>query len=321
LGDDGKYPYAQSGCADNATVDNILRKIAGDLRLLIELSISEPEGYLDKWLEHFKGNNPIRCWERKGCGKEDCPAFHKEDMRCWLVAGTMCGGKVTGEFAKKFESCTQCDVYQETVFTDAVTEIYEHLLTLTTNLKVNVSKLRDMAIRDPLTGLYNRHYFNETITREIKSAERHGKKLSIIMVDINDFKKINDTYGHLHGDGVLMECAKILMDVSRETDIVCRFGGDEFIIVTPEVGCDDSHPLIARIDETLKEWNENFGSEDYELSFSFGCANFIEGSELHAIIMEADHMMYRDKKKRAHVRTLKAKSSGTASKGPGTSSG
>jgi diguanylate cyclase (GGDEF)-like protein len=301
LEEDRKIQVGTSVRAEGSTGADILRRIADDLRLLIELSVEEPDGYLDKWLDHFRSRSPVNCWEKKGCGKDDCPAFGKEDVRCWLVAGTMCGGEVRGEFAKKFEDCTKCDVYQEAVFKDAITEIYEHLLTLTTTLRQNMKKLRTMAVRDPLTGLYNRHYFNETISHEIKTAERHGRELSVIVVDINNFKKINDTYGHLHGDGVLTECARILTDVARESDIVCRFGGDEFIIVTPEVGCDDAHPLTDRIEKELDRWNELYGSDDYELSFSFGCANFIHGSEFHDVIREADQMMYKDKQKRTRT--------------------
>jgi diguanylate cyclase (GGDEF)-like protein len=302
LGGDGEKRQELSERTGEQKGADVLQRIADDLRLLIELSVEEPEGYLDTWLEHFKRQSPVRCWEKKGCGKDDCPAFAKEDVRCWLVAGTMCGEQAKGEFAKKFESCTKCDVYQEAVFADAVTEIYEHLLTLTTTLKHNMKKLHTMAVRDPLTGLYNRHYFNETISREIKTAERHGRELSVIVVDINDFKRINDKYGHLHGDGVLIECARILSEVTRDSDIVCRFGGDEFIIVTPEVGCDEYHPLTERIEKELVKWNETYGSDDYELSFSFGCANFIHGSDFHDVIGEADLMMYKDKQKRASRR-------------------
>jgi len=308
LGDDGKRKGESSG---DAAVSEALRRIAEDLRLLIELSVEEPDGYLDKWLERFRLQNPVRCWEKKGCGRLGCPAYGNPDSRCWLIAGTMCGGEVKGDFAKKFSDCTMCDVYEEAVLGDAVTEIYEHLVTLTTNLKQSVHRLRTMAVRDPLTGLYNRNYFNETISREIKAVERYGRALSIIIVDIDNFKRINDTYGHLHGDGVLRECAGILQWMARSSDIVCRFGGDEFLVVTPEVACDEDHPLVERIEAALAEWNESYGSAGYELSFSFGCANFSDGRELHEVIMEADRKMFEDKRRRALAREGTAKPGGT----------
>jgi diguanylate cyclase (GGDEF)-like protein len=308
LGEEEKRQPGTGECSEDLAGAKILRRIADDLRYLIELSVEEPEGYLDKWLEHIRGQNPINCWERKKCGRNGCPAYENTDSRCWLIAGTMCGGEVRGEFAKKFGNCTKCDVYQDAVFVDAITEIYEHLLTLTTNLKQNVQKLRNMAIRDPLTELYNRHYFNETITREIKAVERYDREISVIILDINNFKQINDTYGHLHGDGVLKACADILAKVVRTSDIVCRFGGDEFLIVTPEVECNGAHPLVGRIEEALAEWNETYERVGYDkLSFSYGCANYLHGGELLDVIREADRLMYIDKQKKASVRNNGAK--------------
>jgi two-component system cell cycle response regulator len=155
---------------------------------------------------------------------------------------------------------------------------------------------RALATRDSLTGLYNRHYFNEIIHKEIERAKRYGQKLSIIMVDIDNFKHMNDTYGHQHGDGVLRECASILNKAVRSSDILCRFGGDEFMIVTPETDCTANDALLSRINRYVSEWNEQISTPGYELSLSMGCAVWEYGKDLMAVMREADNLMYEDKR-------------------------
>lgn len=91
----------------------------------------------------------VKCWEKKNCSKKDCPVYLNADIRCWLVASTMCGGKVQGEFAVKYKSCTECDVYQEVVFKDPVTETYEHIVIRMRSLRLTQDKLKIMVIRDP----------------------------------------------------------------------------------------------------------------------------------------------------------------------------
>jgi diguanylate cyclase (GGDEF)-like protein len=211
----------------------------------------------------------------------------------------MCGGKVQGEFALKYKSCTECDVYRDAVFSDPAVEIYEHLVTLVHSLRATQDRLKTMATRDLLTGLYNRNYFNETIAREIARARRHRENISVIMIDIDNFKQINDTYGHLHGDGVLRECAGILTRAVRTSDILCRFGGDEFLIITPERDCSRNEIVVGRINSLLDEWNRDFGSADYQLSLSIGCAVWRQEGDLLSVVGEADKRMYEQKRNKA----------------------
>lgn len=163
-------------------------------------------------------------------------------------------------------------------------------------LRSSYDHYRTLATRDSLTGLYNRHYFNEIIYKEIERAKRYGQKLSIVTVDIDNFKHMNDTYGHQHGDGVLRECASILNRAIRSSDILCRFGGDEFMIVTPETDCTANNALISRINRYVSEWNEHMSSPGYELSLSMGCAVWEHGKDLMAVMREADILMYEEKR-------------------------
>ncbi|MEW6108246.1 MAG: GGDEF domain-containing protein [Nitrospirota bacterium] len=275
-----------------------LKQTSDDIRLFIELSLQENDDSWERWVPLVIKPLEARCWEIKKCSKKDCPAYLKPDGRCWLVAGTMCKGNVQGEFALKYKSCTECEVYRESVYGDPVVEIYEHLITLVHSLKSTQDKLKTMATRDLLTGVYNRNYFNETIAREIEKAKRYGEKLSIIMVDIDNFKNINDTYGHLHGDGILKECAMILKKAVRTSDFLCRFGGDEFLIFTPENVCPGNNSLITRIHDNVAEWNKKYSSPDYKLSLSIGCSVWNGNRNLTDVINEADRLMYENKIKK-----------------------
>lgn len=274
-----------------------LKNLTHDLRLFIELSLQETEASWEEWLRIALKETEVKCWEVKQCSNKDCPAYLNTNMRCWLTAGTLCGGKPQCEFAIKYKNCAECNVYKETVFRDPVTEVYEHIVTLVHSLKSTQDKLKIMAIRDPLTGVYNRNFFNETITNEVNRSKRYGEKFSIVILDIDNFKQINDDYGHLIGDWVLMECASVLGRAVRSSDLLVRFGGDEFLVVTPESDLDDCGALISRVNEHLLGWNKEHTNPDYGLSVSIGCSVFERGRDLMDVIKEADVRMYRNKLK------------------------
>lgn len=287
-----------AGIPENHPLLHALQKISNDLRLFIELSLHDSDDSWEEWLPFVMNEQPVKCWEKKPCSKKTCPAYMNTNNRCWLIAGTMCGGKVQGEFAVKYKSCTECDVYQESVFKDPSVEIYEHLITLVHNFKATQDRLKTMATRDVLTGLYNRNFFHETVTREIEQARRYGDKIAITIIDINDFKEINDTYGHLHGDGVLREFARLLLKAARKSDIVCRFGGDEFLIVSPKSDCGKNLSFAARLRKEVSDWNREFSSEGYELSYSIGCSTWEKGKNLDDVLNEADQLMFKNKQER-----------------------
>lgn len=184
------------------------------------------------------------------------------------------------------------------MYLSLIQEVYDHLTLLISTIKSSQERYKQLATRDLLTGAYNRNYFNETIVRDIERAKRHDEHLSFIMLDVNGFKRINDTYGHLHGDGVLRACADMLRQCVRKSDFLCRYGGDEFVIVTPQQTCKDNKPLFDRIRRATEQWNMQFSMKDYELSFSIGCAVWKRGKDVLEVLHEADSDMYRNKQKR-----------------------
>ncbi|HZT94083.1 MAG TPA: sensor domain-containing diguanylate cyclase [Gaiellaceae bacterium] len=110
---------------------------------------------------------------------------------------------------------------------------------------------RQLADLDSLTGLHNRRYFHETLAREVDRAQRYQRRLSLVIVDVDGFKEINDRIGHLAGDAVLAEIAERIRQVVRSADIPCRVGGDEFAVIVPEVEVGQARQLVGRIQRAV----------------------------------------------------------------------
>ena len=116
-------------------------------------------------------------------------------------------------------------------------------------LHLALLSLAEQATRDPLTKLYNRRYFNETLTDQIAVATRYNRPLSLLLLDLDHFKKINDTHGHLQGDQLLCTFAQHITQTIRDADIACRYGGDEFAILLPETTPDGATELLHRLQQ------------------------------------------------------------------------
>jgi len=110
--------------------------------------------------------------------------------------------------------------------------------------------LAEQATRDPLTGLRNRRYFDETLADHLAAARRYERELSLVIFDIDHFKQINDTQGHEAGDAALRQFADLLKSTARKADIVCRHGGDEFAVILPETGRASAERFIERLSKT-----------------------------------------------------------------------
>jgi diguanylate cyclase (GGDEF)-like protein len=151
---------------------------------------------------------------------------------------------------------------------------------------------RRLADLDALTGLRNRRFFHETLQRECTRAQRYGRTLALLVLDLDDFKSINEKVGHLAGDAVLAETAARVRGVLRASDIACRVGGDELAIVLPEAGAGQAAQLYGRVEEAVSA--KPIGSIP-RLTLSGGIAELVEGDDATAFFERADDELYRAK--------------------------
>lgn len=160
-------------------------------------------------------------------------------------------------------------------------------------------KLYEQANYDRLTGLANRHYFEDHFSRALASCQRRGEIMALLYIDLNDFKPINDTYGHQVGDAMLATASAIIMQSIRADDVAARFGGDEFVVLLQHVNYpEDAKNVVNRL-TTLLEEVEYIEGHNVTLSASIGVSVFpADGNDFDQLIKVADHKMYDAKRKR-----------------------
>jgi diguanylate cyclase (GGDEF)-like protein len=145
---------------------------------------------------------------------------------------------------KGTKSTTDCsllilrDITKRKTIEDSLNQANRELERRINEIQILQNKLKEESIRDPLTRLYNRRYMEDALKREFAHATRDGYPVSIIMADIDHFKRVNDTYGHSAGDEILIQLSQLFVSNFRVEDIVCRFGGEEFLIVMPETSAE-----------------------------------------------------------------------------------
>lgn len=153
--------------------------------------------------------------------------------------------------------------------------------------------LRDQAVRDPLTGLYNRRYMEETFRRELARAGRHGGTLGVLLVDLDGFKAFNDREGHAAGDSLLQQVGRLLGSVVRAEDVACRYGGDEFLVLLPGAAAPD---LASRGEQVCSALRSAPAFAAAAVTVSIGAAvHPANGSDLDGLLRAADAALYRAK--------------------------
>ena len=158
-------------------------------------------------------------------------------------------------------------------------------------------ELREQAIHDPLTKLYNRRYLDDSLARELSRAQRQNTSLCVSVLDIDHFKRINDTFGHAAGDALLRELGRILRENLRISDIACRYGGDEFVLILPDSSLDDTRHRVQQILGLIKELRIWHGDQLLQsLTVSVGVAVAHEHNfTSREILRAADEALYAAK--------------------------
>ncbi len=154
-------------------------------------------------------------------------------------------------------------------------------------------KLRNQALRDPLTGLYNRRYMEDCLQRFVRLADRENREVSVVMVDLDHFKRLNDQHGHAFGDTVLRDTAMTIVGGLRETDIVCRYGGEELVVILPDCNLERASDKAELLRVRIAALTETHGAE---ISASFGVASVpYTSSGVADLLAAADAALYKAK--------------------------
>ncbi|MGL5858177.1 MAG: diguanylate cyclase [Angustibacter sp.] len=154
-----------------------------------------------------------------------------------------------------------------------------------------------MSVTDPLTGAGNLRHMTTTLAREVERSSRFSRPLSLLLLDLDHFKQVNDTFGHTVGDGVLREIARRLASCVREVDVVCRYGGEEFVVVAPETGTDGAEHLAERICAAVRDEPFIVGSDRVDVTVSVGIASLpTHGTASGDLVRAADDGLYEAKR-------------------------
>ena len=242
---------------------------------------------------------PDQCWAlRRGrahvvSGKArgvTCP--HVPDSADYVCVPMMAQGEAIGLLTLDLSS------YRDGgAGTLLATSVAEHIGLALANFKLRES-LRNQSIRDPLTDLFNRRFMMESLEREVRRATRTKRFVSVLSIDVDHFKAVNDTFGHEAGDAVLRVVGSTLASQFRADDIACRFGGEEFIVVLPEASPEDAVARAEELRAALAGQSVEVGQRVIEMpSVSVGVAAFPDHAEtIEALLREADGALYRAKR-------------------------
>ncbi len=164
-------------------------------------------------------------------------------------------------------------------------------------LEQSQKALKDLATIDELTGVYNRREFNKLLKNELERSWRYSHCFSLLLLDIDYFKKLNDTYGHQAGDEALRQIAAILKQEFRELDRVARYGGEEFVIILPETSTASAYAVAERIRQVISNYSLSFNGETIKMTVSGGLTSFPEdGNDRESLIHAADQALYAAKR-------------------------
>lgn len=162
-------------------------------------------------------------------------------------------------------------------------------------VEVLAQEVYKMALLDPLTGLFNRRYIEQRLEDEIARSQRHGRPLSVIMFDLDEFKQVNDTYGHGAGDALLKAFADRLSRATRGSDASGRYGGDEFLVVLPECKPENVQAVLKRLEGITAA----IEGRNLLLSLSAGWAQLLPGETARELLARADAELYANKRAKA----------------------
>lgn len=259
-------------------------QIVGQRMSILKSGVHDDAFFKDLWATITAG----RPWHGEIHNRHRDGHVHVEEQTIAPVTGR--AGEITHFIAVKQDISARKAMEQE--LTKANDALQDQLL----EIEVLQKKLRDQAVHDPLTGLFNRRYLNETLDREVSRSRREGRPLAVVLIDVDHFKRINDTHGHRAGDEALTTIADLLRGNTRAFDTVCRYGGEEFILLLPGASLAAAVERAESLRRLYKTTVAQFNGAKIRTTFSAGVAALpVHGDTGEALIRAADDALYRAK--------------------------
>lgn len=258
-------------------------------------------------------NRRFKCYQHFKCSTNDCPAYMSNDQKCWVRGAVKCDSHIVEPSKNPKETCFKCNLFNvEGVLIikegrDEKELKTEHIgsivgLVNEASLALEIADLYEeterMSITDGLTGLYNHREFFKLLRGELDRSKRYGTNLSLMMIDVDNFKVFNDTYGHLAGDLALKMISTAINRAVRKIDIVSRYGGDEFTAILPETDQRGAIVLAERIKSEVAKMNMSpVEDERAALTVSIGiCSTHAGNITPDQLVSRADDASYLAKK-------------------------
>ena len=239
------------------------------------------------------------CWrvieEKETIIEDEIPDEHNEldsfNMKSGMLIPLIIRGKVIGALAAGQVGFKRNFTEADTRF---VTTLSNQIAIAIENARM-YNQMEELATKDGLTKLYNHSHFQEILAKEIEKAKRYERDLSLLMMDIDNFKDFNDTYGHQVGDEVLKKLARLLKDEVRESDTVARYGGEEFAVILPETDLNGAVEMGHRLNQAIRSMVIKY--EDLKLTFtvSIGASSYHQGKSQKELINDSDEALYQAK--------------------------
>jgi diguanylate cyclase len=164
------------------------------------------------------------------------------------------------------------------------------------DLEKQLEQMSELVREDQLTGSLNRRGLDDVFEREAARSERRQSPLCVAMLDLDDFKRLNDTYGHSAGDGALIHVVRVIKDTLRTMDVIGRFGGEEFMVILPDTPLEDAKQTIKRLQRELTKRIFMYNHEKLLITFSAGVAMRNPGEDQASLIKRADEALYKAKR-------------------------
>jgi diguanylate cyclase (GGDEF)-like protein len=285
-----KIPYVWISMIENSDLQSLISSLASSEMLRERMSVIDRQSFRD-----LVGSTmtPVLVNENLKPYFKLLPQKKKYFIKSMAMAPLSLDGEIIG-------SLNQADFSPERFSPGIDTSLLEQLAVKVSLCLSNVTaheKLRYMAFHDPLTGLLNRRVMETVLQREFNRARRYKSPLSVVFIDLNDFKAVNDTYGHDCGDDMLQFLGSNLVKMSRDSDVVARFTGDEFVLILPETTAENAEHLMGRVCTYLKDTPLKVGPKKITCTISYGvaCTRDPLLRDPAALLKAADERLYEAK--------------------------